>query len=330
MSHWLIPNFLSLQKANQMTEFKILFVDSCHPILEESFDKMGLTCDYNPTIILDEEADLSIYIGLIVRSKKITADLMGRFSNLLFIGRVGAGLENIDVDYADSKGIHCLNSPEGSRHSVGEHALGLLLAVMNKICKADIEIRNGQWLRNDNWGTEIKDKTVGIIGYGNMGSAFAEKISGFGANVIAYDKYKFDYSNQFVQEASMEQLFEECDILSLHVPLTGETRYLVNENYLDKFKKNIFLINTARGKVLNTPDLVQAIKKGKVLGVGLDVLEYEKSAFEQLEVENMPEALKFLIKSDKVVLSPHVAGWTNESYYKLAKVLFDKIQKKLE
>lgn len=309
-----------------MTEYKILFVDSCHPVLEESFDKMGLTCDYNPEIILDDKADLSIYVGLIVRSKKITADLIDRFSKLLFIGRVGAGLENIEVDYADSKGIHCFNSPEGSRHSVGEHALSLLLAVMNKICKADAEIRKGQWLRNNNWGTEIKDKTVGIIGYGNMGSAFAEKISGFGADVIAYDKYKFDYSDQYVQEALMERLFEECDILSLHVPLTEETQYLVNKDYLNKFKKNIFLINTARGKVLHTPDLVQAIEKGKVLGAGLDVLEYEKSAFEQIEIENMPQALKALIKSDKVVLSPHVAGWTDESYYKLAKVLFEKVK----
>lgn len=309
-----------------MTEYKILFVDSCHPVLEESFDKMGLTCDYNPEIILDDKADLSIYVGLIVRSKKITSDLIDRFSKLLFIGRVGAGLENIEVDYADSKGIHCFNSPEGSRHSVGEHALSLLLAVMNKICKADAEIRKGQWLRNNNWGTEIKDKTVGIIGYGNMGSAFAEKISGFGADVIAYDKYKFDYSDQYVQEALMERLFEECDILSLHVPLTEETQYLVNKDYLNKFKKNIFLINTARGKVLHTPDLVQAIEKGKVLGAGLDVLEYEKSAFEQIEIENMPQALKALIKSDKVVLSPHVAGWTDESYYKLAKVLFEKVK----
>lgn len=313
-----------------MSKPKILFVDSCHPVLEESFDKMGLECEYNPTIIQDQEADLSNYIGVIVRSKKITTTLIDRFVNLLFIGRVGAGLENIDVDYADSKGIHCFNSPEGSRHSVGEHSLALLLAVMNKICKADAEIRNGQWLRNDNWGTEIKDKTVGIIGYGNMGSAFAEKISGFGANVIAYDKYKFDYSNQYVQEAKMDQLFEECDILSLHVPLTEETRYLVNIDFLNKFKKNIFLINTARGKVLHTPDLVQAIENGKVLGAGLDVLEYEKSAFEQIEIDNMPEALKVLLKSDKVVLSPHVAGWTDESYYKLAKVLFEKIQKLLK
>lgn len=309
-----------------MTKHKILFVDSCHPVLEESFDKMGLTCDYNPEIILDDTADLSIYVGLIVRSKKITKDLIDRFSKLIFIGRVGAGLENIDIDYADSKGIHCFNSPEGSRHSVGEHALALLLAVMNKISKADAEIRNGQWLRNDNWGTEIKGKTVGIIGYGNMGSAFAEKMSGFGATVIAYDKYKFDYSDQYVREANMDQLFEECDILSLHIPLSEETRYLVNTDYLNKFKKNIFLINTARGKVLNTPDLVQALKSGKVLGAGLDVLEYEKSAFEQIEVENMPETLKTLFKFDKVILSPHVAGWTNESYYKLAKVLFDKIE----
>ena len=262
-----------------MSKQKILFIDTCHPILEESFDKSGFECYYNPDLITDPDADHSLYIGLIVRSKKINADLLARFSNLKFIGRVGAGLENIDLDFAESKGIQCFNSPEGSRHSVGEHTLALLLAVMNKICKADAEIRNGQWLRNDNWGTEIKGKTVGIIGYGNMGSAFAEKISGFGVKVIAYDKYKFDYSNQYVQEAKMEQLFEECDILSLHIPLTEETRYLISSNYLNKFKKNIFLINTSRGKILNTPDLIKALGNGKVLGAGLDVLEYEKSAF---------------------------------------------------
>ncbi len=312
-----------------MNKPKVLFVDACHPVLEESFDQAGWECFYLSDILQDEEADFSVYQGLIVRSKKITPDLIDRFSCLKFIGRSGAGLENIAVEYAESKNIKCFNSPEGSRDAVGEHALGLLLAVMNKIAKADAEIRRGQWLRNQNWGTEIKGKTVGIVGYGNMGSAFAEKISGFGAKVIAYDKYKFNYSNQFVTEAKMEQLFEECDILSLHVPLTEETKFLVNTAYLDKFKKNIFLLNTARGKVLHTADLCDALESGKVLGAGLDVLEFEKAAFEQIETANLPEAMQYLFKSNKVVLSPHVAGWTNESYYKLGQVLFEKIVKSI-
>jgi D-3-phosphoglycerate dehydrogenase len=309
-----------------MPKSKILFVDTCHPVLEESFDKSGCEVVYNPNALINENFDLSAYIGLIVRSKKITAPIIDRMPNMKFIGRVGAGLENIDVAYAEKKGVQCFNSPEGSRHTVGEHAVGLLLSVMNKISKADAEVKNGIWDRDNNWGIEIKDKTIGIIGYGNMGSAFAEKISGFGAKVIAYDKYKFDYSDAFIQEAQMEHLFEECDILSLHVPLTKETRFMVNSEYLNKFKKNIFLINTARGKVLEIDDLVQAIESGKILGAGLDVLEYEKSAFEKLDIENLPESLKYLFKSDKVVFTPHVAGWTNESYYKLAKVIFEKVK----
>jgi D-3-phosphoglycerate dehydrogenase len=309
-----------------MPKSKILFVDTCHLVLEEFIDKSGCEVVYIPDALTKHEINLSAYIGLIVRSKKVTAQIIDRMPNLKFIGRVGAGLENIDVTYAESKGVQCFNSPEGSRHTVGEHAVGLLLSVMNKISKADAEVKNGIWDRDNNWGIEIKDKTIGIIGYGNMGSAFAEKISGFGVKVIAYDKYKFNYSDEFVQEAKMEQLFEECDIFSLHVPLTEETRFMVNSEYLNEFKKNIFLINTARGKVLETNDLVQAIESGKILGAGLDVLEYEKSAFEKLDIENLPESLKYLFNSDKVVLTPHVAGWTHESYYKLAKVIFEKVK----
>lgn len=309
-----------------MLKPKILFIDACHPFLEESFDKLGWESKYQPDVDQNKHMDISSYVGLIVRSKKVDSDLMERMSKLRFIGRVGAGLENIDVKYAKNKGIQCFNSPEGSRDAVGEHAVGLLLAVLNKICKADKEIRKGLWLRKENWGTEVKGKVIGIVGYGNMGSAFAEKISGFGAKVIAYDKYKFNYTNQFVQEKTMEKFFEDCDILSLHIPLTDETLNLVNMNYLNKFKKNIYLLNTSRGKIVNTIDLVQAIKNGKVLGAGLDVLEYENSVFEQLNLNNIPTSVKYLFKSERVVLSPHVAGWTNESYHKLANVLFEKIK----
>ncbi|MCP4550821.1 MAG: phosphoglycerate dehydrogenase [Bacteroidetes bacterium] len=304
---------------------KILVIDDIHPILKEELELAGFQYDYNPEF-LNADTSLDAYIGIVVRSKKITREIIRRAKNLKFIGRAGAGLENIDIAFAEENGIQCFNSSEGSRDAVGEHTVSLLLAVMNKIVKADAEVRKGLWLREANWGTEIKSKTIGIIGYGKMGSAFAEKISGFGAKVIAYDKYKFAYSDQFVQEAKMEQLFEACDILSLHVPLTDETHYLVNHEYLKKFRKKIVLLNTSRGKVVHTPNLVKALESGKVVGAGLDVLEYEKSAFEQLEVENLPKALSYLFKSEKVVLSPHVAGWTNESYQKLAEVLVGKIK----
>ena len=305
---------------------KILFVDETHKVLKESFEKLGFQCDLLPDILKKNER-LDAYEGIIVRSKKINKGVLQRASNLKFIGRVGAGMENIDLVYAEQQGIKCFNAPEGSRDAVGEHTVALLLAVMNKIVSADAEVRKGIWNRNGNWGSEIKGKTIGIIGYGNMGSSFAEKISGFGAEVIAYDKYKFDYSCQFVTETDLKTVFEKSDILSLHVPITEETHYMVDDAFLQNFKKNIVLLNTARGEVLNTADLVKNMKSGKVLAAGLDVLEYEKLAFEKLE--NLPEDFQYLANSKQVVFSPHVAGWTNESYYKLAMVLFEKIKKVL-
>lgn len=317
---------LNVYLCTLMPEFKkILVLDKIHPILMEELELAGFQSDYKPEL-LNADISLDAYVGIVVRSKKITREIIQRAKNLKFIGRAGAGLENIDIVFAEENGIQCFNASEGSRDAVGEHTVSLLLAVMNKIVKADAEVRKGLWLREANWGTEIKGKTIGIIGYGKMGSAFAEKISGFDAKVIAYDKYKFDYSNRFVKESGMEQLFKECDILSLHVPLTDETNYLVNTDYLNKFKRSIVLLNTSRGKVVNTTDLVKALENGKVVSAGLDVLEYEKAAFEQLEVANLPKALAYLFKSDKVVLSPHVAGWTNESYQKIAAVLVEKIK----
>ncbi len=303
---------------------KILFVDETHPVLIERFEKLGYPCDYKPEYVLSED-DLDNYLGIIVRSKKITKKVMQRAQNLKFVARVGAGMENIDLDFAEQKGVKYFNAPEGSRDAVGEHTVSLLLAVMNKIAAADAEVRKGIWNRNGNWGTEIKGKTIGIIGYGNMGSSFAEKISGFGAEVMAYDKYKFNYSSNFVKETTLEELFEKADILSLHVPITEETHYMVDDAFLQNFRKDIVLLNTARGEVLKTIDLVKHLKSGKVLGAGLDVLEYEKHAFEKLE--NLPEDFKYLSGARNVVFSPHVAGWTTESYYKLAMVLFEKIQK---
>ena len=303
---------------------KILFVDETHPVLIERFEILGYPCDYKPESVLSED-DLDDYLGIVVRSKKITKEVMQRGDHLKFVARVGAGMENIDLIFAEERGIRCFNAPEGSRDAVGEHTVSLLLSLMNKIVSADAEVRNGIWNRNGNWGREIKGKTIGIIGYGNMGSSFAEKISGFGAEVIAYDKYKFNYSSNFVRETTLQELFEKSDILSLHVPITEETHFMVDDQFLQNFKKRIVLLNTARGEVVKTVDLVKHLKTGRIFGAGLDVLEYEKHAFEKLE--NLPEDFKYLSQSKNVVFSPHVAGWTKESYYKLAVVLFEKIQK---
>jgi D-3-phosphoglycerate dehydrogenase / 2-oxoglutarate reductase len=307
---------------------KILFVDSTHPILPEKLSNAGFLCDYKPEINEDEIIKtISEYSGLIIRSKiKIDKTIIDNAINLKFIGRVGAGLENIDTKYAESKGIKCFNSPEGNRDAVGEHALGMLLCLLNNIIKADGEIRNGQWIREGNRGIEIKGKTVGIIGYGNMGSAFAQRLKGFGAQVIAYDKYKFNYSDDFVTEKTLNDIFNETDILSLHVPLTDETHFMVDDKFIHHFKKDIYIINTARGKVIKTDDLVRNLQSGKVKGAALDVLEYERTSFESLHSDaKLPTAYDYLIKSNRVVLTPHIAGWTHESNIKLSEFLADKI-----
>jgi D-3-phosphoglycerate dehydrogenase len=311
---------------------KILFIDSVHPVLMDDFTDIGFKCDYFPEYKKEDyEKIIHEYFGVIIRSKiKLDKHILEKANQLKFIGRVGSGLENIDVEFAEKKAIKCFNSPEGSRDAVGEHALGMILSLLNNLNKADKEVRQGKWNREKNRGTEIKDKTIGIIGYGNMGSAYAEKISGFGAKVIAYDKYKFNYSDKFVTETDIETIFKETDILSLHVPLTEETTYMVDDNFINKFKKEIYLINTSRGKVVKTNDLVKNIQSGKIKGAALDVLEYEDLSYENLIKENFTEAFKFLINSDKVILSPHIAGWTFESEYKLAKVLVDKIKEGLK
>ena len=310
---------------------KALIIDKIHDVMFQMFSDAGIDYDYQPKITKTEfDKLISDYEILIIRSKfKIKAEDIDRATNLKIIGRVGAGLENIDINYAQSKQIICLNSPEGNRDAVGEHAVGMLLNLLNNIPKADREIRKGIWDREGNWGTEISNKTVGIIGYGNMGNAFARRIKAFTPNVLAYDKYKTNYSDAFVQEADMQELFDKCDILSLHVPLTEETKYLVSEDYISNFKKNIFLINTARGECVDTIDLVSALETNKIAGACLDVLEYEKTTFEEMFSDEMPKALAYLVQSEKVILSPHIAGWTNEAYVKLSKVMAEKVIKNL-
>lgn len=309
---------------------KVLFINSTNKALVEILEANNFNCDYKPDISKSEiHNEIGNYEGVVTRSK-ITFDkeLLDKATELKFIGRVGAGMENIDIEYAESKGIVCLNAPEGNRDAVGEHAVAMLLNLFNNLSRANLQVKEGIWKREANRGTEIGGKTIGIIGYGNTGGAFARKVSGFGAKVISYDKYKKGYEDEYTKEVTLEDIFDQADIVSLHVPLTEETRFMVNEDFINKFKKNIYLINTARGKVVKTSDLTKAMKSGKILGAALDVLEYEKKSFEKLHFGDMPESFQYLIESDNVILSPHIAGWTFESDYKLAKVLANKIVKK--
>lgn len=306
---------------------KILLADSNHSILHETLLAAGFQCDLfwdKPSEEL--KALIPEYDGLVLRSKfKITKEIIDSAKKMKCIGRAGAGMENIDVAYAESKGIRCVSAPEGNRDAVAEHTIGMLLMLFNNLKRVDNEVRNGIWLRAENRGIELLGKTIGIIGFGNMGSAVAQRLQGFGCKVLVYDKYKKGFGNNFIFEATLEQLCNECDIVSLHTPLTDETNYLINSDFINNFKKNLYIINTARGKCLNTADLVSALKSGKVSGACLDVLEYETVSFENLDVTKLPEPMQYLIKSDKVILSPHIAGWTHESNYRISKIIAEKM-----
>lgn len=307
----------------------ILFLDSVHPNLNESLKSAGYQCDlFYDKSVEELKALLPNYFGAVVRSKfKLTKEVLSNCNNLKFIARVGAGMENIDVTYAESKGIKCLHAPEGNRTAVAEQAIAMLLSLFNNLNKAHNEVRKGIWLREENRGVELEGKTVGIIGYGNMGSAFAQRLKGFDCKVLVHDKYKTGFGNEYVTESALENIFENADVLSLHTPLTDETEYLINKNFINSFKKDLYIINTARGKCLNTADLVEGLRSGKVKGACIDVLEYEAVSFEKLEADKLPEAFQYLINSDKVILSPHIAGWTHESNFKMADVLVKKIIK---
>ncbi len=302
----------------------ILIVDDIHTIFIEKAVALGYTCDYRPDIKPDQAIDIvGNYGGLLIRSKfQVDKAIIDRAVNLRFICRAGAGMDNIDESYALGKGIRLMNAPEGNSDAVGEHALGMLLSLMNNFNRADAEVRTGRWQREANRGFELKGKTVGIIGYGHMGQSLARKLSGFEVQVIAYDKYKTGFSDKYAREVSMEEIVKHSDVLSLHVPLTDETNGLVDDEYLFYFKKSIFFINTSRGKVVKTQAVLNAIKQGKILGAGLDVLEVEK--FPALGEQPWFEELK---QSDKVLLTPHIAGWTFESYRKLSEVLAQKLAK---
>lgn len=310
-----------------MTTMKILHLDTNHPLLIEQLNALGFTNDEDYTSSKEAiENVIHNYDGIIIRSRfKIDASFLEAAKHLKFIGRVGAGLENIDGDYAQKKGITLIAAPEGNRNAVGEHSLAMLLSLFNKLNKAHNEVCQGQWLREANRGLELDGKTVGLIGYGNMGKAFAKKLSGFDATVICYD-IQPNVGDANATQVTLAELQQRADVLSLHTPETPLTLNMVNSSFINAFKKPFWLINTARGKSVVTADLVSALKSGKILGAGLDVLEYEKSSFENLFTSDMPEAFKYLISAENVIITPHVAGWTIESKEKLAQTIVDKIK----
>ncbi len=301
---------------------RILIADDIHPIFIEQAAALGYTCDYQPEIKLDQALQIIAgYAGLVIRSKfDVDKQVIDAGINLRFVCRAGAGMDNVDETYAKQKNISLINASEGNMDAVGEHAIGLLLSLMNNFNTADAEVREGKWQREANRGYELKGKTVGIIGYGFMGKSFAKKLSGFEVNVIAYDKYKTGFSDQYAREVSMEEIVKHSDVLSLHIPLTSETKGLVNDEYLFHFKKSIFFINTSRGQVAEVSAIVNALKQGKILGAGLDVLEVEK--FPALAEQ---EWFDYLRQSNKVILTPHVAGWTFDSYRRISEVMAGKL-----
>ena len=309
---------------------KILHLDTNHQLLINQLKDLGFQNDEDYTSSKQEvEAKIHNYDGFIIRSRfKIDKSFLNKAINLKFIGRVGAGLENIDCEYATTKNIELIAAPEGNKNAVGEHSLGLLLSLFNKLNKADKEVRNGKWLRENNRGIELDGKTIGLIGYGNMGKSFAKKLRGFDVEMLCYD-IEPNVGDANCKQVSLQELQEKSDILSLHTPQTEHTKNMINTDFINRFKKDFWLINTARGTSVNTKDLVIALKSGKILGAGLDVLEYEKSSFENLfSDDKMPEAFKYLIESENVLLTPHVAGWTIESKEKLAQTIVDKIKEK--
>lgn len=301
---------------------KILIVDDLHPAFKEAAEKLGYQIDDRP-LMTREEALLVIkdYDGLVIRSKfRVDGSFLDVATKLKFVARAGAGLDGIDLQEIKERNIQVLAANEGNMDAVGEHAVGLLLSLMNNFRTADSQIRNGIWEREGNRGYELKGKTVGIIGYGHMGRAFARKLSGFEVNVIAYDKYKTGFSDQYAREVSMEEIVRYSDVLSLHIPLSRETKKMVDNEYFHHFRKPFFFINTARGEIVEVQAVLDNIKNGKILGAGLDVLEKEK--FPTLAEQQWYDTLR---TNKKVILTPHIAGWTFESYRKISEILAGKL-----
>ena len=303
---------------------KILLLDKNHPLITEQLSEKGFVLEKDFSSSYEQVLEkIHLYEGIIIRSRiPLDAHFLEKAKNLKFIARVGAGMENIDTAKAQELSIKLINSPEGNKDAVAEHVIGTLLVLMNRLFISSNEVKKGIWLREENRGEEILGKTFGIIGYGNMGKAVAKRLSGFGCKTIFYD-IKPNLSDEFASQVSLQELQENADILSLHTPLTEDTLYMIDEEFISKMKKNFYFINTARGKNLKTSALVNALKSGKIKGACLDVLEYEKTSFENLETKN--EDLEYLLNSEKAIITPHIAGWTHESKIKLAQVIVDKI-----
>jgi D-3-phosphoglycerate dehydrogenase len=311
-------------------DIKILHIDSNHPVLWNQLQQFGFINHSDFTSSKEEiETKIQDYHGIVIRSRfKIDKMFLDKAINLQFLARVGAGLESIDCDYATSKNITLIAAPEGNRNAVAEHTLGMILSLFNKLNQANSEIQSGYWNRESNRGHELDGKTVGIIGYGNMGKSFAKKLSGFDANVLCYDIQE-NMGDRNAKQVSLAEFQQKVDVVSLHVPWTAETDKMVDSDFINGFEKAFWILNTSRGKNIVTADLVAAMQSGKILGAGLDVLEYEKLSFETLFQDNhTPEAFQYLLKAKNVILTPHIAGWTFESHERLAQVIVDKIKAK--
>ena len=313
---------LQVTKTQRMSQNHplILIADEMHPSLFAMLDDAGYTYEYQPKItrtgLLEQ---LAPFEGLIIRSKTtVDEELLAQAPNLRYIGRAGAGLDLIDLDATAQRNIAVFHAGEGNRDAVAEHVVGMLLVLLANILKADREVRQGIWDREGNRGYELGSLTVGIVGYGNNGRATARRLSGFGCRVLAYDKFLTNYGDEFAQEATMEQLMTEADVLSLHIPLTNETRMLINDSFIETLAKPVYLINIARGEIASLSAIVRGLESGKIRGACLDVLENEK--LNKLTPEQQT-AFDYLRQSDKVILTPHVAGWTHESYVRINEVL---------
>lgn len=310
-----------------MQKGKVVFIDSVHSILADRLSAAGFDCSFQiKSSFEDLVPHLLDAVGIVIRSRfTVDKEFLKHCPALQFIARSGSGLENIDTDRCGQLNIRLYNSPEGNKNAVAEHALGMLLNLMNRINKADQEVRKGLWLREDNRGEELDGKTVGIIGYGNNGAAFAKKLSGFDIKLMAYDKYKTGFGNHFVQECTLEAIQQQADVLSFHIPQNNETKGYFDENFLNRMQKPFYLLNLSRGKIVSTKALVSGLQSGKIKGAGLDVLEYEQKSFESFFEQELPQEFAYLIAQKNVCLTPHVGGWTTESYVALSSILADKI-----
>lgn len=318
---------ITFDEINRTMKGEVYFIDTVHPVLEERLTQFGFTCiDLTKVASSELLPRMLNAVGIVIRSRiTLSKESIEQLPHLQFIARSGSGLENIDVSACEEKGIHLFNSPEGNRNAVAEHALGMLLSMFNHIAISNQEIRRGIWDREGKRGLELDGKTIGVIGFGNNGAAFAKKLSGFDVKLMAFDKYKTGFGDRFVQECTLEAILDQADVISFHIPQNKETIHFLNESFLARCSKPIYLINVSRGKIVDTKALVNGLKSGKIKGACLDVLEHERSSFESFFEQELSEELSYLLSAKNVLLSPHVAGWTTESYFKLSNVLAEKI-----